>query len=119
MDREKRALQAEKIRTQYAEKDAAEREMDRLRELDARVKRPANIFAYGFGTAASLVMGTGMCLAMEVVGKKKQIPGIIIGVAGMAMMGANYPIYKKILNSQKEKYSKEILKLSEKIINME
>ena len=119
MDKEKRMLQAEKIRAQYMEKDAAEMEMDRLRELDASVKRPASIFAYGCGTAASLVMGAGMCLAMEVVGKKKIVPGIILGTAGMTMMGSTYPIYKKILASRKEKYSEEILNLSEKIMDME
>lgn len=114
-----RELVAQKIRKQYMEKDPVEKDMDKLRKLDAEVKRSANLFAYAFGTAGSLVMGTGMCLAMEVIGKKKQIPGVMLGAAGILMMCGNYSIYQKILASRKEKYADEILALSEKILNEE
>ena len=119
MKKDEKNVIAQKIREQYAEKGEAEKELDRLRQLDAEVKRPATIFAYAFGTVGSLIMGTGMCYAMEVIGKKKQIPGIIIGIVGMIMMCGNYPIYKKFLASRKDKYADEILELSEKIINEE
>ena len=44
------------------------------------------------------------------------VPGIAIGIAGMAMAMTTYPIYKKILNSRKKKYAGKILELSERIM---
>jgi len=45
------------------------------------------------------------------------VPGIVIGIAGMAMALVNYPIYKGILNARKKKYASEIIELSDKIMN--
>ena len=111
---------AQKIRTQYVEKTPSE--LDELRELDARVKRPANIFAYAFGSVSALIMGSGMSLVMTEVGAKlgmnsTMAPGIIIGIVGMLMALVNYPIYKRILAKRKNKYGAEILALSDKIMN--
>ena len=110
---------AQKIRAQYMEKESSE--LDELRLLDAKVKKPANLFAYLFGSFSAIVMGGGMSLVMTDVGsyvgmETPMIPGIIIGVIGMALAIVNYPIYKSILNSRRSKYSAEILALSEKII---
>lgn len=110
----------EKIRTQYMEKESTE--LDALRKLDAKVKRPANIFAYVFGSLGAVVMGSGMSLVMTDIGMKigmteTMVPGIVIGVIGMVMVLANYPIYKKILGSRRKKYADEIIKLSDKITN--
>ena len=109
----------EKIRTQYTEKQHTE--LDALKELDAKVKRPANVFAYTYGSASAVVMGAGMSLVMTDIGAKigmtaTMVPGIVIGVIGMGMALSTYPIYKKMLNERKKKYSPEILKLSEKIM---
>jgi uncharacterized Tic20 family protein len=97
-------------------------ELDALRELDAKVKRPANVFAYIFGSISAIIMGAGMSLVMTDIGAilglgEAMIPGIAIGVVGMAMALLTYPIYKGILGSRKKKYSAEILALSEKIMN--
>ena len=111
---------AHKIRTQYMEKQPSE--LDALLELDAKVKRPANVFAYTFGGISAVVMGAGMSLVMTDVGASiglanAMVPGIIIGLVGMAMAIVNYSIYKGILNSRKNKYADQILTLSEKIMN--
>lgn len=119
MNRDNKEFVVEKIRAQYAEKEAAEKDLDKLRALDAKVKRPANIFAYTFGAVGSLVMGAGMCYAMEVIGEKKKVPGIVLGVAGMLMMCGTYPAYKKILSDRKAEYAGEIMELSEKILETE
>lgn len=109
----------QKIRTQYTEKKSTE--LDALRELDAKVKRPANVFAYVFGSIAAIIMGAGMSLVMTDIGSAvgisdPMIPGILIGVVGMAMAIINYPLYKNILGSRKEKYAKQILTLSNRIM---
>ena len=111
---------AEKIRTRYVEKQSTE--LDALRELDTKVKRPASVFAYVFGSISAVIMGAGMSLVMTDIGAviglaSTMVPGITIGVVGMILALANYPIYKGILNSRKKKYGAEILALSEKILN--
>ena len=120
MNKNDQQFMAQKIRTQYMEKEATE--LDALRELDAKVKRPANVFAYIFGSVSAIVMGCGMSLVMTEIGsviglESVMLPGIVIGVVGLAMAVLNYPIYKGILNGRKKKYASEIIKLSEKIIN--
>ncbi len=120
MNRNDKQFMAQKIREQYVEKQSTE--LDALRELDAKVKRPANIFGYVFGSIGAIVMGAGMSLVMTDIGaiigmESTMIPGIAVGVVGMLMAIVNYPMYKKILGSRREKYSAEILKLSEKIMN--
>ena len=109
----------QKIRTQYTERESTE--LDALRELDAKVKRPANVFAYVFGSISAIVMGCGMSLVMTDIGETvgvadPMLPGIIIGIVGMLMAIINYPIFKGILSSRKKKYTAEIMRLSDKIM---
>ena len=111
---------AARIRAQYLAKE--KNDMDALRELDARVKRPARIFSYIFGSISAIIMGAGMSLVMTDIGaffgiENAMIPGIVVGAVGMIMALVNYPIYKGILNHRKKKYTAEIIELSEKIIN--
>ena len=110
----------QKIRTQYTEKQHTE--LDELKALDAKVKKPANTFGYTYGSVSAIVMGTGMSLVMTDIGSvvglaSAMVSGIAIGVVGMGMALTTYPIYKRILNSRKKKYAPEIMALSEKIMN--
>ena len=110
----------QKIRTQYTEKQHTE--LDELKALDAKVKKPANIFGYTYGSVSAIVMGAGMSLVMTDIGSvvglaSAMVPGIAIGVVGMGMALTTYPIYKRILNSRKKKYAPEIMALREKILN--
>ncbi len=119
MNKEYVKTTAESIRQQYVEKSAVESKIDKLKRLDREVKRPAEIFAYTFGSCSTLVMGTGMCLAMQVLGEGALMMGVGIGVGviGIGLMALTYPIYKKILQSRKAKYSTEILSLSNELLN--
>lgn len=122
MNRNDQEFIVQKIRTQYMEKDNTQKELDLLRELDAEVKRPANVFGYVFGSIGAIIMGGGMSLVMTDIGTQLGINnampiGIVVGIAGMIMAIANYPIYKSILDKRREKYADRILKLSEKIMN--
>ena len=110
---------AERIRTQYVAKQTTE--LDMLRALDAKVKRPANIFAYFFGSLSAIIMGAGMSLIMTDIGAilgiaNTMLPGIAIGVAGMIMAIANYPLYKKLLASRRKKYADKIIALSDELM---
>ncbi|MGN1432076.1 MAG: dihydropteridine reductase [Ruminococcus sp.] len=120
MNKNDKEYLVQKIRTQYTEKEHTQ--IDALRELDAKVKRPANVFAYVFGIICAIIMGCGMSLVMTDIGttiglSNAMLPGIIIGVAGMLLAIINYPIYKGILNSRKKKYADRIMNLSDKIMS--
>lgn len=124
MNRNDTEFMVQKIRTQYMEKDSTEKDLSLLRELDAEVKRPANVFGYTFGSIGAIIMGAGMSLVMTDIGLQTGISnpmplGIVVGVVGMFMAIINYPIYKSILSSRKEKYADRILSLSEKLMKGE
>ena len=120
MDKNDQEFLVQKIRTQYTEKEHTQ--LDALKELDAKVKRPANVFAYVFGGISAVIMGSGMSLCMTDIGTAlgitdAMVPGIIIGIIGILIAFLNYPVYQRILNKRKNKYAKEILALSEKLLN--
>ena len=46
---------------------------------------------------------------------KPAVLGIAVGVVGIIGVSVNYPIYKKILESAKQKYSADILALAREI----
>ena len=102
-----------KIRRQYTEREVTK--MDELRTLDRKVKRPAQIFAWVFGTAGALVLGTGMCLAMKVIGDLFVL-GIGVGVVGIAMVSANYFLYKAVLKSRRRRYADRVMALSDELL---
>lgn len=120
MNRNDQEFLVQKIRTQYTEKEHTR--LDELKELDAKVKRPANVFAYVFGSISAIIMGSGMSLVMTDIGSSIGIedamaPGIVIGVVGMLMAIVNYPIYQKMLASHRKKYADKIMELSDKIMS--
>lgn len=107
---------AEKIASEYAPKET--RKAVALKKLDNRAKRPANIFAYAFGVVATLLLGVGMCLSMKIIGDGSALftaLGIVVGVIGIVGVSVNYPIYKKILENSKKKYSADIIALANEI----
>ena len=106
---------AESIAKDYAPKESSK--IVALKKLDNRAKLPATIFTYSCGIISALVFGTGMCLAMQVIGNglSGMVLGIIVGVIGMIGCGVNYPIYKKMLEKGKSKYAFEIVQLAKEI----
>lgn len=107
-------VKVEQIRQEYMEKKPTK--LDELKALDRKVKVPAEIFAYTFGSVGALVLGTGMCLAMEVIGSMMAL-GIVIGLVGIGMVSVTYALYQKLLKSRKQKYAKQILELSNALLN--
>ncbi|MGN1373282.1 MAG: dihydropteridine reductase [Candidatus Coproplasma sp.] len=119
MDNIQEKQYVEEIRRSYSEKSKRQNDFEELCRLDAKVKRPAEITAFTLGTVGSLVLGTGMCLAMQVLTTASfAMPlGIVIGLLGIAMVSVNYFIYKAILKSRKKKYGKQIVELSDSLLN--
>ena len=109
----------QKIRTQYTEKEHTE--LDSLKALDAKVKRPANVFAYAFGSFGAIIMGAGMSLVMTDIGlaigmENAVFPGIAIGVVGMLMAIFTYPSHKYILGKRRMRYADKIMEISNRIL---
>ena len=109
---------AEKIASEYAPKTTSK--LTPLKKLDRKAKLPAEIFAYTFGIISSLILGTGMSLAMGVIGSSTittMVVGIIIGLVGILGVSINYFIYKKLLANGKLKYGSDIVRLANEITN--
>ena len=106
---------AESIAKDYAPKESPK--LVALKKLDNKAKLPATIFTYTWGIVSALVFGTGMCLAMQVIGSglAGMVLGIAVGIIGMIGCGVNYPIYKKMLEKGKAKYAYEIVQLAREI----
>ena len=73
---------AEAIAKDYAPKDNSK--IVALKKLDKKAKLPATIFTYTFGVISALIVGTGMCLAMQVIGS-----GVVPMVAGIVCLMLN------------------------------
>lgn len=109
----------QKIRTQYTEKEHTP--LDALKELDKKVKRPAKLFAYIFGSVSALIMGAGMSLVMTELGAtvgiaEPMLLGIVIGMVGMFLAIINCFVYKGIFGARRKKYADKMLELSDKIM---
>ncbi len=119
MNKNDQEFLVQKIRTQYTEKQHTE--LDELKALDAKVRRPAHVFAYIYGSISAIIMGAGMSLVMTDIGSvigltNAMLPGIVVGIVGMGMALSTYPIFQRLLNARKKKYASEIMQLSDKIM---
>lgn len=108
----KQQEEIKKIRDKYLSKE--ENKMERLRRLDASASRPGAIASVTLGTVSTLLLGVGMCCTM-VWGDAWFIPGIIVGLLGMAGIVAAYPVYIHITRKQRKKLAPEILRLTDEL----
>lgn len=117
----KEQAEIEKIRKKYC--FAEEDKMEQLRRLDRSVSQKARIWAIVLGILGSLILGTGMSLAMtdlgQILGLSTGIAmalGIVIGVFGLVMVALAYPVYNAIVNRQRKRLAPQILQLTEELL---
>lgn len=110
----KQQEEIEKIRKKYLPPE--EDKMTQLRKLDESAARPGMIASISLGVVGALVLGIGMCCVL-VWAENLFGLGILVGVIGMAMMGAAYPVYRRITRQQREKLAPQILALTEELRN--
>lgn len=109
-------IYAEKIASEYAPKETSK--VTALKKLDKKARGSAQVFGYVFGIIATLIMGVGMCLCMDVFNvnaKWVMGVGVGVGIVGIVLMSVNYTIYKKILEKGKQKYASDIMELAKQI----
>ncbi|MGN1060870.1 MAG: hypothetical protein ACI4QN_03975 [Candidatus Coproplasma sp.] len=111
---EEERKEIESIRKSYLPQSENKSKLQRLIELDKKVKNSARIVALSFGIVGVLVFGLGMSMAMV---WELYIWGAVVGLVGVALTAAAYPLMRFTYNKQKQKYSQEILRLSEELLN--
>ena len=110
-----------KIRQKYQRQE--EDSMTRLRKLDASATSKATIIALVLGIVGALLLGTGMSFIMTdlpsllgITGMTNMIVGIIAGIVGIILTALAYPVYSKVLKSEREKIAPEILRLTDELM---
>ena len=109
----KQQEEVQKIREKYVPK--AEDKLEQLRRLDAGVTQKGCTVSLIVGVISALILGIGMCCCM-VWGGNLFIPGIIIGIVGIAGVAAAYPLYERITKKERERIAPEILRLTDELI---
>ena len=111
---EEERREIESIKRQYEEPKTEEGKLEKLRRLNNFVNGSATAISLIVGIIGTLVFGLGLTMVLE---WSKLIGGIIVMIIGIPLVAIAYPLYNKILKRNKEKYGKEIIKLSEELLN--
>ena len=109
----KEQAELKKIREKYIPKEPDK--MEQLRKLDQSVTHKSTTAALIIGIVGTLVMGIGMCCTMVWAGIWF-IPGIIIGMIGIALLSAAYPLYNHVIKKEREKIAPEIIRLTDELM---
>ena len=111
------------IRNKYTPSEQTEDKMAQLRRLDASVTQKATVVSLIFGVMGTLIMGTGMSLAMTEIGKAigfgegaAMLIGILIGIVGIVLVCVAYPIYNRIIKKERERIAPEIIRLTDELM---
>lgn len=101
-----------RIRKKYVHTDD---KMERLRKLDASVAQKANAYSIIIGVIGALIMGIGMSCAMVWQGVWF-VPGVVVGIVGIAITAAAYPIHRAVEKKEREKIAPEIIRLTDELM---
>ncbi len=111
------------IRQKYVSQDQPEDKMAQLRRLDAAVTQKAVTVSLVFGIVGALILGTGMSLVMTEIGEKiglhggmTMLIGILVGVIGIVLVCAAYPLYNRIIQKEREKIAPEIIRITDELM---
>ncbi len=102
------------IRKKYLPQEPEEDKMEQLRRLDQGATKKGAIISIVMGVMGCLLLGVGMCCTMVWM-EQLFIPGIIIGLIGIAAVAVCYPLYTRITKKEREKIAPQILKLTEEL----
>lgn len=103
-----------RIRQKYLPRETDK--MEQLRRLDRSVTRKASAVSIAVGIAGALILGVGMCCTMVWM-EKWFIPGIVIGLFGIAVVSLAYPLYTRIVKKERERIAPEIIRLTDELLS--
>lgn len=101
-----------KIREKYLSKETDKMEL--LRRLDAGVTQKGTVVSLAVGIIGALVLGVGMCCCMVLT--EWFVLGIVVGVIGIGVVLAAYPLYSRITQREREKIAPEIIRLTDELM---
>ena len=104
------------IRRKYLPR--GEDKLAQLRRLDRSSTRKGTALSIALGVAGCLLLGVGMCCTMVWM-DALFLPGVLIGILGIAAVAAAYPLYTRITKKEREKLAPQILKLTEELSELE
>ena len=113
---ERERKEIEYIQKQYQKKDERQLKLERLRNLDNKVKSFPALIALIVGIVGSLIFGLGLAMVLE---WDLILWGVLVAFIGLIPISIAYLIFNKLYNKLKKKYSDEIIKLSEELLNGE
>lgn len=106
----------EDIKRRYGETPREKSKLERLREMDKKVKNPPSIWGLSLGIIGTLIFGLGLTMILE---WKILVLGIVVMLVGCIPVAAAYPVYNAFLRFNKTKYGEQIIKLSDELLNGE
>ena len=113
-----RQQEVEEIRKAYLPKE--EDKMEQLRKLHSIPTQRAQSASIAVGVTGALILGTGMSLCMTelgaALGRLSMIIGIAVGLVGMVLVVLAYPVYNRVLKTQRKIIAPEILHLSDELL---
>ncbi len=92
-----------------------EDKMETLRKLDKSVELSATMTAVLIGLVGTLIFGAGMSISF-VRGGQMMLIGIGVGLIGIVIMAAAFPVYKTTLRKRREKIAPQIIELSKELL---
>ncbi len=109
----KQQEEVKRIRQKYIPRE--ENKMEQLRRLDQSATQKGTVVSLIVGIFSALVLGIGMSCAL-VWSDTLFVPGIVIGVVGIAGVSLAYPLYTYITKKEREKIAPEILRLTDELM---
>lgn len=109
---EEERKEAESIKRDYVGFSATSK-VQKLRELDKKVKRSPLVASLTVGIIATLIFGLGLALALE---WSQYVWGVILGAIGALGMASAFWFWQILLDKNKKKYGKQIIELADEII---
>lgn len=100
-----------KIRSRY--EAPKEDKMAYLRRLDEGATRKGTLISIVLGVIGTLIFGVGMCCVLV---WQVSVPGIVIGMIGIAALSVAYPVYVRMTKKEREKIAPEILRLTDELL---
>lgn len=108
--------QVENIKRQYGAASQKDGDLDELLRLDKKVKTIPKTIATIVGVVGTLVLGSGMSIVMV---WENVVVGSIIGAIGVLACIVAPLLHKVIFSNLKNKYSSQIIKLSDRLLGEE
>lgn len=104
-----------KIQRQYLPQKEEEKDgkLNQLKKLDKAFKVPAKVVASIMGIIGFCCFGLGMAMSLE---WQILLWGAVLGIFGLVLMALAYPVFNKIFEKRKKKYSEQFLTLSQSLL---